>query len=184
MNEVSAIHPHQTEAFAVTANAMIIYQESDLARKASAHLRQASHRAGNATEWKIKPWRMEFLHRPPLATEAFQDATEAHLLMFAIYPQAEFSIRFLRWLETWATQRRVKDAALAVLDDGPDDPGPGTVAQALREFAQRNRLCFISGRVARPQTESAMLWNDLHNREVAQTPTLRGILEQSSWGEP
>ena len=161
---------------------MIIYDECDCARKASALLQRASDRADAATRWSVKPWRLDMLNLSPLRQEALRDAAEAHLVVLAVCLKADLPPRLLNWLEAWAVRRQVQDAALAVFDGSGDNTLSATATPALSDFAQRHGLSFIFGDVSPAEDESVELWEDLHKREAAQTPTMVHILEQVSPG--
>ncbi len=159
-------------------NAVIIYDDLDFASKAQALLGCAAHRADEALLWTVKPWRLDLLILPLTADEALKDAAEAHLIVFAVRSQADLPPRLLDWLEKWAGCRQVQDAALAVFDGGNGDMLSGTAAPELSQFAERHGLSFILGDVGPSEEESALLVQSLHERTMAQTATLLGILEQ------
>lgn len=159
-------------------NGIIIYEECDSARKANALLKRASDRAGAATQWSVKPWRLNALKQPPLGQAALRDAVEAHLIVLAIRRPTHIPSWLLTWLEVWAGRRQVQDAALAVFDGPDEDAQSAIVSTELSQLAQRHGLSFICGDVSPAQDESDELWEDLHQSAVAQTPTLAHILEQ------
>lgn len=173
---------HNEEVFGVPMNAVVIYEECDNARMANALLKRASERADAATQWSVKPWRLDLLNWPPLAQEALRDADEAHLLLLALGGKRELPADLLYWLETWAARRQVADAALAVFDGSDRDTFSGGVTPGLSEFAERHGLSMIFGDIAPEEDEPATLREDLHEREAARTPTLAHILEQARPG--
>lgn len=169
-------------------NAVIIYEKSDAAKKASALLKRSSEWVDGRAQWSVKPWRADLLHWPPLAREALRDAAEAHLLVLAMSGNVALSPGLLNWLEGWARCRQVQDAALAVLGGGSGDTLAATATPELADFAQRHGLSCLLGDASPPEEESARPWKDLHKRQVAQTATLVHTLEQAptgyyqSWG--
>jgi hypothetical protein len=165
-----------------TMNAMIIYEEYGSAGRANALLKRASDRADAATQWSVKPWRLDMLDWPPLPQDAQRDGAEAHLMVLAVGYWTELPPGLLSWLAGWARQRRVEDAALAVFDGGSGDTFSPTATPALCEFAQRYGLSMIFGEVSPTEDEQTDLWADLHEREVAQTATMAHIVEQVSPG--
>ena len=160
-------------------NAVIIYDEFDLAANSHGVLRKAANRADDASLWSIKPWRLDMLIRPPTAHAALKDAAEAHLIVLAVRSQADLSPRLLDWLEKWALCRQVEDAALAVFDGGNGETFSASASPTLLQFAERHGLSFIFGGVRPRDGESERFLGELHEREVAQTPTMAHILEQS-----
>lgn len=161
-------------------NAVIVYDENAIAAQANAMLDRAAHRADEALLWNVKPWRFDMLLWPATADEAFGDAQAAQLIVLAVRDPAVLSARLLDWLEQWALQRQVPDAALAVFDGRPGDSLAPPPTRALSQFAERHGLCFILDDVIPDEDGSAAFLEDLHQREVAQTPTLVQILEQAS----
>ncbi len=178
MNDMSAMAIPGEQVLEATMNAVIIYDDLDFASKAQALLGCAAHRADEALLWTVKPWRLDLLILPLTADEALKDAAEAHLIVFAVRSQADLPPRLLDWLEKWAGCRQVQDAALAVFDGGNGDMLSGTAAPELSQFAERHGLSFILGDVGPSEEESALLVQSLHERTMAQTATLLGILEQ------
>jgi hypothetical protein len=179
---MSATAMRDESVLEATMNAMIIYKECGSAGKANALLKRASDRADGATQWSVKPWRLDMLYWPPLAQDAQRDEAKAHLIVLAVGGRAEVPPRLLNWLEGWAGCRQVQDAALAVFDGGNGDAFSVTATPTLCEFAQRYGLSFIFGDVSPAEDVPAEVWADLHEREVAQTATMAHILEQVSPG--
>ena len=161
-------------------NAVIIYDDSVIAAQAHAMLIRAARRTAEALSWNVKPWKFDMLRLPRTADAPFEDAAAAHLLVLAVRSQASLPARLLNWLEQWAHHRQVKDAALAVFDGAGDgDTLSPATTPTLSQFAERHGLSFIFGDVSPHRDESAVFRDDLHEREVAQTPTMVRILEQS-----
>lgn len=124
--------------------AIILYDLFVLATKANAMLYRAAHRADLTLYWEVTPWQVDLLHRSLTAEVAFKDAQEAQLLVLAVHDQATLPAWLLDWLEHWAQQRLVKDAALAVFDgSGNGDALSVFAAPALSQLAQRHGLSFI-----------------------------------------
>jgi hypothetical protein len=73
-----------------------------------------------------------------------------------------------------------------VFDGEQDDKLSTYIAPELSLFAERHGLNFISGDVnpygdiSQAEAESSAFLEDLHEREVAQTPTMRKIMEHAS----
>jgi hypothetical protein len=172
----------QKEAFEATMKAMIIYEEPDSAKKASALLKRASDRADAATQWSVMPWRLDMLSRPSLALEALMDAAEAHLIVLTVRSQATLAPGLLNWLEAWAARRKVQDAALAVCDGGSGNSLSATATPELSEFARRHGLSIIVGDVCAHEDASPLFAQDQHERNAAQTSTMVALLEQVSPG--
>jgi hypothetical protein len=160
-------------------NAIIVYDDNAIAAKAHKMLDRAARRADEALLWKVTPWRFDMLLWPATADVAFTDAQAAQLIVLAIREPAALPGRLVDWLERWALQRQVLNAALAVFDGKRDDSLAGVPTPALSQFAERHGLSFILDDVIPDEDESAAFLEDLHQREVAQTQTLAHIMEQA-----
>jgi hypothetical protein len=179
---MSAIATSGADVFEASMNAMVIYDEGDWARQATALLARASERADATTRWRVTPWRADLLNLGPFAQEALREAAGAHLIVLAVGGGPERVAGLLGWLEAWAAGRQVQDAALAVFEGASGDTLAATATPELSEFAQRHGLSFIFGDVNPVEAESARLKEDLHQREVALTPTIAHMLEQAPPG--
>ena len=163
-------------------NAMLVYEESECARKASALLGRATFRADGATRWNVKPWRLDWMIVPLLAEEALSDAIEAHLIMLAVQEPANVPFWLVTWLEEWARRRQVEDAALAVFEGSGGDMPPTGVTARLAAFAQRHGLTFILGDVVPAGTKLSWRWEDLRERGLAWRETTPHVLEPALAG--
>lgn len=164
-----------------TMNAMIIYDEGNRAREASARLMRASDRADEATQWNFSVWRADMLEHPLLAEEALEQAVEAHLLMLAVAPQKELPPALLKWLETWAAHRRVGDAAVALLNGGFGDTLSAMATPALLDLAERHSLSLIAGDSGPVDIEPPGLPQPRLEAEVAYTAAMTHSLAEPSW---
>ena len=165
--------------FDATMNAVIIYDEFDYAAKANAMLERAAHRTDETTHCSVKPWRVDMLKLPLAAEAALSEATEAHLIVLAVR-QVQFLL--MNWLEQWAACRQIQEAALAVWGGGSADTRLARASPELSQFAGHHGLSLIFDDNALAEDESSIFANDLHQREVALTPTLQHILELSERG--
>lgn len=163
-------------------NAIIIYDEDDLAERAKTLLKHASQRANEVMRWEIKLWRFDVLLHLPTAGRTLTDALGAHLIVLAIRSQEDITPWLLDWLETWAQHRQVQDAALAVFNGEEGGMLSTTAPPGLYEFAIRHGLHFIFGDVTPSFGEPTVFTHNLHKRELVLTPTLRHILEQPASG--
>jgi hypothetical protein len=175
---MSATTIRDNNAFEATMNAVIIYDRFDFAAKAKAMLERAAHGTGEATHWSVKPWRVDMLELPPAAEAALAEAAEAHLIVLALRQVQSLFPWLVDWLERWATCRQVQEAALAVWDSGNADTRPVRATPELSQFAGRHGLSLLFDDSAPVKDESSMFASDLHEREVALTPTLQHILER------
>lgn len=115
--------------------ALIIYDNFDLAAKASIILRRAAKHANSNILLNLKVWRTDVMRLPPTNELAMRDAINAQLIIFALNPANTLPVGLLAWLEQWAEQRQIPDAALAAFsqENSPE----------LAIFANRHHLNFI-----------------------------------------
>jgi hypothetical protein len=167
---------------AKTMNAMIIYEESGIAAEANALLKRASDRADAATDWAVKPWRLDMLRLPATANEAQRDGAAAHLVVLAIGRRTELPEGLLDWLEAWARRRWIDNAALAVFEGGRGDRFSATASSQLSEFAQRQGLSLIVGEVDPGESQPARVWTDTDQRDARRTATMAYAVAPASPG--
>ena len=124
-------------------NAIILYENFDLATSARDMLSKAAHRADGELRWTIKSWRLDVLLQPPSAEAALEEAADTHLIVLAMRNPTECSPGLLDRLEQWARGRQVGDGALALYDGGNGDAPSATTSPELARFAQRHGMSFI-----------------------------------------
>ena len=129
--------------FSHSMEAVVIYDELDVASRAIARLDSASRSGEEITHWGLKWWRMEVLNIEPAAQEALAESMSAHLIVLALHDQLEIPSMLLRWLDRWASRRQVQDAALAVFDGASGDTLSLAAAPELSDFATRHGLSLI-----------------------------------------
>lgn len=145
-------------------------------------LASSAHRTELVAQWNVKPWRLDLLIQPQIADEALKGAVEAHLIVIAVRDEANLSPWLWTWLEQWAEQRQVQDAALAVFPRGNGDPLSATTSPKLSRFAVRHGLNVILDAAENAGAKSAACIRDLHEREVTITRTLHHIMDQPATG--
>jgi hypothetical protein len=123
--------------------AVIIYDSFPLAAKANAMLQRATHKADATMCWNIRPWRVDVLRLPPAADEALTEAIDAYLILLASHNGQSLRSWLNRWLEQWATCRKIKNAALAVISDQSGEALLMSATNELFQFAVRHGLEFI-----------------------------------------
>ena len=128
-------------------NAVIVYDDIDVALEARIALERAAQRADGALSWTTEFWLAGLLGLPLGMDAALNDAVPAHLIVLALRPSRPLPDGMLDWLERWATRQQVQDAALALFDGGKGGTLAATSAPELSHFAQRHGLSFICGGV-------------------------------------
>lgn len=149
--------------------AIIIYDNFVFAAKANELLQQAALHVDAAMHWNIKRWRVDALSLARNAEEALNDATDAHLIVFAGHRAHLLPSWLLNWLERWVASRHIKDAAFAVIGGGN---GNALVAPAteLSRFAKRHGLNFITDNDTTVKEEEDLSTHS--NAEEEMSPSL------------
>jgi hypothetical protein len=163
-------------AFEARLNAVIIYDDRDVAAKAKAALDRAVERADRALTWSVELWRLDMLNLPPTADAALVEASAAHLVVLGVRQSRLLPVWLWEWLEEWALRRQVPDAALALFHGAA--AGAGTPTPALAEFAERHGLSYIFGGSSANEADSGAFVRSLRERETSVTPTLRHLLDE------
>ncbi len=140
-----------------TMNVMIIYDDRARAVQAKIMLERATHRADETLSWNVKPWRLDMLMLPSLATRAIMEAAEAHLIVLALGSRQAVVSELLDWLERWAASRQVQETALALWDGGNGAGLSLTATPELSQFAQRHGLSLILESQAPAEDGSAFI---------------------------
>ena len=163
-------------AIAAWLNAVIVYDTFESAVKARRVLE--GDRPDETTHWNVKPWRVDMLKLPPVADVALSEAADAHLILIVVPRFQSFLPWLVDWLERWASNRKVKEAGLALWDSGTlAHPRPEQPSELL-QFAGRHSISLIPAAVALVEEKSSVVASHMHEREVSLTPTLQRILEQ------
>lgn len=163
-------------------NAVIVYDDNTIAAKAKAMLDRAAWRADEALCWNVKPWKFEMLLWSPTAAAVLDDARTAQLLVLAIRDPAAPPSWLLDWLEQWALQRHVPEAALAVFDGRHGDSLSAPPTRAWSQFAERHGLCFIVDDVLPEGDEAATFLEEPHPHAITPPLGLACYPEQTPHG--
>ena len=92
----------------------------------------------------LKLWRLEALGQPAQAAVCMAVAANANLVVLALHGEPPSLEELLDWLEDWAANRRIEDAAVTVL--GPEADTTVVLRNALERFAWRRGLAFLGRR--------------------------------------
>lgn len=138
--------PPNPAAFVVKA--LIIYDDFDLAARASITLRRAAKYSNSDILLHLKVWRTDVMRLRPTHELAMLDAIDAQLIIFALNPAAKLPDGLLEWLDQWAEQRQIPDATLAAVshENSPE----------LSIFAHRHGLNFIVDAQPARKNDSAL----------------------------
>lgn len=136
--------------------AVIIYDDFDSATHATALLERVAAQADETMKWDIKPWRLDILKQPTLATLTAAVAAHADLVVLALGQTHPKPVELLNWLKDWAGRRQVKDAALLALPVG-DTRMFSESWNELKAFAEEESLVFLSQDDEHDDGNSALL---------------------------
>ncbi len=176
------------ELIELTLKAAIIYDDFEFAARTAALLEHAAIRSDEATKWDVKPWRLDLLKPSSLATAALEETLDADLIVVALCKTHLLPDELMRWLEHWAAQRQIGDAALMVLCP-EETAGPVSCWNRLKEFAEWRGLLFLGSHNLRNDVEPTdfvhRLWQQKQpgatqvagRTDPAQAPRRRGINE-------
>jgi hypothetical protein len=123
--------------------ALIIYQDFKSALIANSALQQSAQNTEFSVQWNIRPWRVDMLRFPTTAMEALGEATDAHMIVLAGQRTQSFPFWLKDWLEKWAANRQIGDAALAVIGHRNGDVLAMPAISKLLDFAKQHGLSFI-----------------------------------------
>lgn len=122
--------------------AVIIYDDFDSATRATGLLERVVLHMNETIKWDIKPWRLEVLKQPALASLTVAVAANADLIVLALGRKDSTRAELLDWLINWAKNRRIADAALLALPS--DEPAiPSAPWKELGAFAEAHGLIFL-----------------------------------------
>jgi hypothetical protein len=176
---MSALTLEENHVAEATMNAVIIYNNSLGAAKAKVMLERASHRADASLRWAVKPFRLDLLSRPGAAHAALAAASDAHLMLIVLRHPLWIPSTLRNWLERWASQRQVPDAALAVWNGAGGDTLSPAAAPDLSRFAARHGLSFISDLPIPPREEPDVIEFARSEREASPISNLQEMLEKA-----
>ncbi|MGB7769203.1 MAG: hypothetical protein WBN22_10180 [Verrucomicrobiia bacterium] len=165
-------------AFEAIMNVVIIYDDFACATKAKANLERAAQLAGETTHGNVELCRLDLLEQSSFAVKVLGESANAHLIVVALSQTESLPAWLLDWLESWATRRRVRDAALAVFGGGNNDMPSVPTVRELSRFAGRHGLSFIFDDGGPAKDESAFFARNLPRRAAGRTPTLRDRLDE------
>jgi hypothetical protein len=114
-----------------------------------------------SVQWNTKLWRADILQLRLAAAVAWQDAMDAHLIVFALNPSASLPAWLVDWLEQWAAHRQIPDVALAVASQKNGETLSAATNPELSRFADRHGLSFIFDEPPPRKNNPALFTNKL-----------------------
>jgi hypothetical protein len=157
--------------FEMTLKAAVIYDGFDFAARATALLERVAMRAAEAVKWDVRPWRLDMLKHSSLALVAGAETADADLILVAFGQTRSLPAELVDWLERWARNRRIEDAAIMVLLPDENDVLP-PLGDELKGFAAWHNLPFLGSRNLRDDGDSLDFVRRLWQRKQPVKPAL------------
>jgi hypothetical protein len=154
----------------LTMKALIIYDDFELAGRANAMLQRTADQTGLKVKWDVKPWRSDTLKLPVLGDQALREAMDAHLIVIAICQAKPVLGSVMQWLEKWAAQRQIPDAALALLGEEKNDVYSAAAMTEFAHFASEHHLSFIMDVDFAARKGAAHFFYDSSNHKLTSPP--------------
>jgi hypothetical protein len=165
-----------TEVDVETAmNAVIIYDDLDLAGKVRAVLQSAASMAHASVLWHINVWRLDQLLSNSAEVTVLEDTAAAHLIVLAVQGRTAALDRLLEWMDKWAGHRMVQEAALSVFEEGGAKSDSPQIADKFSRFAEHHGLGFVSGTDDQPAPGSHE--DGTHVSLESRAPAMRADVE-------
>jgi len=142
---VSGMESHAQSGFTAGGAFIIrvygIYDGEDSATAMQELLQHLAGSLGRDFHFATTFQRADLLRRTQFRAGLPADACDADMIFVALGPEGRLSIELVAWLEEWAENRRVADAALVALVTGP--AGSFQAAEILRGLAERHRVTLL-----------------------------------------
>jgi hypothetical protein len=124
--------------------AIIICDDFAFVTRANTALQRVGCLPEVGARWILKSWPVNVLHEATLAVKTLAEAVDAHLIVIPGSRAHSLSSRLRDWLERWAADRQIRDAALAVMVDGIETGLTNTVSPELTLLVQKHGLNLIT----------------------------------------
>ncbi len=129
-------------------NAVIIYQDIAYAIRSASLLQRVGHQQNVRVEWAMRYWSSRALDEPAMAEMALEESLDAHLIILPSGVGQSLPPHLLTWLECWAQQRQIPDAALGILIGEQFARLASSLSSELPDFLRRHDLNLITDRGA------------------------------------
>jgi hypothetical protein len=129
---------------------VLLYGDAESGSSAHHLLTRVATRSASSATWESDLWRFDVMQEKPVAAQALKQAQNADLIMLSANAIEEPPAWLMEWLDEWAVNRTVPDAAVAAwcrhAGDQPTAPG----VEKLRQFARAHGLAFLCANDYRP----------------------------------
>ena len=142
--------------------AVIICDDIAFAAKADATLRRAGCLDDIQIQWVVKYWPASSLRGTVLAEKALVETLDAHLIVLPARDAEFVPSWFFNWLNRWAEQRQIQDAALGFLGDNNATAPTQSVCPELSILIREHGLNIIMDRAvaSRESTKIPLRFSD------------------------
>jgi hypothetical protein len=129
-----------------TCTILVAYDDRAAAQKGMDVYYQLFHRFEGDFEFRCNLWRFDVLGDAAMQRIAVRDATQADLIVLSTRTLADLPEPVKAWIETWSPRKLNTDSALVWLSSRTPGAveGPRSLAQYLREVAQRSGMEFFA----------------------------------------
>ena len=100
--------------------AVIFCDGLGFAARARSILRRVGRRPEVDVRWTVKAWPIATLNHAASSRKIRSEVQDAHLVVISGDQARSLSGHLRNWLERWATHRRIKQAAVGVIDESDD----------------------------------------------------------------
>jgi len=155
--------------------------------KVNGLLQRIGERPDVSGGWTTKSLPVNALNQTDMADKILAEALDAHLVVIPTRRACALPTSLRDWLERWATVRQIKDAALAMIDDGIYTNLTKTVSPELTAMVREHGLHFVTGEDASatdtkavierflPEFRPALPAVDSRFADAAAYPSFRGV---------
>ena len=119
-----------------------VYGDDDTKQRVEVALEHLAGRLGGNFQLTTVLQQFDTLGKSPSPQEPHTSAADADILILALEFGARLQIELVDWLEKWAADRNVADAALGVFTHGPGPVHLPTI-EMLRQLTERHGLALL-----------------------------------------
>lgn len=122
---------------------VVLYDELESAIRAKRLLARVAANAAWEGTFDNVFWRFDMMSQPLAVREASESAADADMILLVAERVVVPPVCLLEWLETWATTRRIQDAALVAWCHRRAGGSSSEAVETLRKLAGRHGLEWL-----------------------------------------
>jgi hypothetical protein len=169
-------------------NVVVVYHDFAAGLRAKAFCDYLGKRFSPEFQIGFKLWRFDILELAICRKAALAEAANADIMVIAAESSSPLPASLMGWLEDWAMQHAVEDAALILLLEhaaGADSESLAPLAN-LRQLAEHAGAPFFCSGPVSPSDSWHAVFDEIQWRAHALTSTLKQILDHPTtwqrWG--